>query len=42
MTTDSFFALAIAATIALFLGADAMRPLCRIPVRHRAEAFRDH
>ena len=41
MMTDPFFALAITAMIALFfIGAGAMRPRRRVPVRHRAESFR--
>jgi hypothetical protein len=48
MTTDSFFALAITAMIALFFGAGVTRPLRRVPVRHRAhrahraEELHDH
>jgi hypothetical protein len=45
MTTDSLFALAITALIALFFGAGVTRPLRRVPVRHRvhrAEELHDH
>jgi hypothetical protein len=42
MTTDSFFALAITAMIALFFVAGLTRPLRRVPIRNRAEELHDH